>query len=249
MVTSLLHPYGPVDGSNYGTPEAGSRKDVPVSTDTSQVKFSPAAHKQEVDAAVDAAYLADGFITTDGERDTEAVVARIYQAVRTARVTNYQERGIKAITKGDLVATTFPSLPGREDWGDQPDPELAEEVHAKIDRAFGSPWMKLDANGPVQRLIADDDLLLCRTKIGNDGITAYYVTDDWKCIQEDYIKHFTKPIRDVQRKAGNALAMAGIRLPQYAKQIERKFSKEQKLGLEEGQLAIAPALNAVDDDE
>jgi hypothetical protein len=195
----------------------------------------PLSEKERESQALDAAYLAEGYINADGQRDHTAVGNAIYPLVARAHVEGPSERTTKAVTKGELVTAVFPSLPRREDWPSQPDPALAEKVDGLIRQKV---WdlVKPDKAGFVQQLVGvrTPELILCRTKIGTDNIDAVYVTNNLACIKEDFIAPLSKAMRNANRKMGNNVAMAGVRLPEHARAFDRLYRRANKLALEAG---------------
>jgi hypothetical protein len=195
----------------------------------------PPSPKEALAEAIDAAYLAEGYVTSDGERDQKAVADRIYPLVAKARVESPQERTAKAISKGELFTAIFPSLPKREDWPSQPDPELAEEVDKAIRQKV---WdlVKPDKAGYVQQLVGarTPDLILCRTRIGTDSVDAVYLTNNLACIKEDFAGPLADAMRRANRRMSLNMAMAGSRLPEHARTLERLYRQANKRALTAG---------------
>jgi len=205
--------------------------------------------KEALAEAIDAAYLAEGYITSDGERDQAALAGAIYPLVARARVENPQERTAKAVTRGELLEAVFPSLPKREDWPNQPDPELAENVDKAI-RAKVWDLVKPDKAGYVQQLVGTrtPELILCRTKIGTDGVDAVYVTDNLSCIKEDFAGPLADAMRRAHRRMSLNMAMAGSRLPEHAKTFDRLFRRANKLALSAGLADTQLMLESAEDE-
>lgn len=208
------------------------------------------SEKEALANAIDAAYRAEGYINTDGERDHTAVGHALYPLVARARVESSQERPAKAVTRGDLVAAVFPSLPKREDWSSQSDPEMAEKVDREI-RSKVWDLVKPDKAGFVQQLVGvrTPGLILCRTTIGTDNIDAVYVTDDLACIKEDFVAPLSETMRRANRRMGNNLAMAGVRLPEHANAFDRLYRRSNKKALDAGAETMRPMLESVNDDD
>jgi hypothetical protein len=209
----------------------------------------PPSQKEALAEAIDAAYLAEGYVTEGGERDQAALAGAIYPLVARARVENPQERTAKAVTRGDLLAAVFPSLPKREDWPAQPDPDLAEEVDKAIRQKV---WdlVKPDKAGYVQQLVGTrtPNLILCRTKIGTDGVDAVYVTDNLACIKEDFANPLADAMRRANRRMSLNMAMAGSRLPEHARTFDRLFRQANKRALTAGLADTQLMLESADDD-
>lgn len=208
----------------------------------------PLSQKEALAHAIDAAYLAEGYIK-DGERDQVAVANAIYPLVAKARVTGLQERTAKAVTKGDLMTAVFPSLPRREDWPNQADPDLAEEVDKAIRQKV---WdlVKPDRAGTVQQLIGvrTPGLILCRTKVGTDSIDAVYVTDDLACIKEDFAAPLSDAMKRANRRMSLNMQMAGGRLPDHAQTFDRLYRRASKRALDAGLVDTQLMLESAEDD-
>jgi hypothetical protein len=209
----------------------------------------PLSPKEALAEAIDAAYLAEGYIK-DGERDHVAVANAIYPLVSRARVESLQQRTAKAVTKGELFTAVFPSLPKREDWPNQPDPELAEEVDKAIRQKV---WdlVKPDKAGTVQQLVGQrtPELILCRTKVGTDGIDAVYVTDNLACIKEDFASPLADAMRRANRRMSLNMAMAGGRLPEHAQTFERLYKQANKRALTAGLADTQLMLETTDEND
>ena len=209
----------------------------------------PPSAKEALAQAVDAAYLAEGYITAGGERDQSAVGNAIYPLVARARVELPQERTSKAVTRGELVAAAFPSLPKREEWPNQPDPELAEEVANAIRQKV---WdlVKPDKAGYIQQLVGvrTPGLILCRTKVGTDSVDAVYVTDNIACLKEDFAGPLADAMRRANRRMSLNMAMVGGRLPEHAKLFDRLYRQANKRALTAGLADTQLMLESSDDD-
>jgi|SRR5215831_17071287 len=212
------------------------------------------ARVEAIADAVDAHYLAGGYINDDGDRDQAAVAAAIYAVVARAHVLGTGERVSKAVTRGQLVAAVFPSLPQREAWADQPDPSIAEEVDKQIRQKV---WdlAKSDLTGQVQKLVGvhTPGLILCRTKIGTDAVDAVYVTEDVDCITEDFAGPLGDAMRRANRRMSRNLHMAGVRLPEQRELFDRLYRGANRLALKAGlvdmQLMLDAAPASTTDDE
>ena len=206
--------------------------------------------KEVLAEAIAAAYLAQGYITADGEPDQPAVGNAIYPLVAKARVTSPTERATKAVTKGALFEAAFPALPKREDWPAEPDPQLAKDVDREIRQKVWN-LAKPDKSGFVQKLVGAQTpgLILCRTKIGMDGVDAVYVTDDLACIKEDFAGPLGEAIKKANRTMSRNLAMVGGRLPEHAQTFERLYREANKRALDAGKVDIQLMLDAAGDDD
>ncbi len=212
------------------------------------IEEQPAA--KPVDLAIDARYLAEGYINDDGQRDHKKVAEAIYPLVADAYVGGLSERAGKAVTRGRLIEAAFPSLPSREQWADD---ELAEQVDRLI-RAKVWDLAKADRNGEVQKLVGarTPGLVLCRTQIGTDRVDAVYVTDDLACLREDFAGPLAKKMRAANRRMSLNVSMVGARLPQHAAALDRLYRRANKLaltaGLADTQLMLEAAGDEIDDD-
>ena len=229
-----------------------SRKESPVAQleqEQPQEEEGPQEEEQpSLSSAIDDAYLAEGYINAEGNRDQKALANAIYPHVAKAQVESPQERTPKAVTKGQLVVTVFPSLPGREDWPSQPDPDLAEEVHKQITQKV---WdlAKPDRAGIVQQLVGQrmPGFILCRTKVGTDGVDAVYVTDNLACLREDFAGPLSETMRRANRRMALNMAMAGGRLPEHAKTFDRLYRQANKKALNAGLVETQLMLESAED--
>jgi hypothetical protein len=186
--------------------------------------------KLEVDAAVYAAFVADGYVMDDGAPDKAKVREHMLELLRPRKVTSWAERGSKAVTRGEMVKTVFPSLPGPDLWADQPNPALAEKVWSEIDSYL---WTETrpSSTSALQRLVGfsmGNGYVLCRAKIGDNRTNAVYVTDNRQCIDRDYVKAEVDALeRMVGRLVGNR-EMLIIRQPEHGAHYLRAFNTSLK---------------------
>ena len=200
--------------------------------------------KQILDAAVHAAWEADDYVTGSGEKDKAKLAEALYAEVVKAVVTSRSERTAKAITRGTLVAAAFPSLPGPDEWMNEPDPELAEEVYMAV---RSSVWALLgtDRKEPVQRLLGERTsprLVLCRYKVGTDRVEAVYVTRNKDCVREDLLGAYGARLRAASVRMSAVTEMAIERVPEHGRAFARQFEQTAKGALETGSSALKLAL-------
>lgn len=193
--------------------------------------------------AVDKAFSTEGYMKEDGTRDYDKMRHAAYSVISAAKVLNKRDRAAKAVTKGSLTRQVFPSLPDRDDLGDQDDPEVAEDVWTDIERRLWGE-AKSDATGKLQILIGaqmGNGYVLCRTKIGDDTTDAVYVTDDRACIEEDLVTPENKALERRLRAVVNNRTMLIYRQPQHARRWKQTFDGHLKAitAAGSGQLALA----------
>ena len=195
--------------------------------------------------AVDEAYARDGYANPQGERDYRQLAEAAFTQVSRAKVTTTSERAAKAVTRGSLTAALFPSLPQREAWGDEPDPDLAEKVWEQVQRKV---WDLVNpyTPGAVQQLVGARlaHHLLCRTLIGTDKVAAVYVTEDLGCIKEDFVAALASAMRKAARKMGANIRVARERQPENARVYERLYKRANRIALESGQLELLLGLDS-----
>ncbi len=213
--------------------------------------------KEVLDAAIHAAWDTEGYVTSSGEKDKAQLAEVLYTTVSTAIVTSRPERPGKAITRGTLVETAFPSLPGPDDWANEPDPDLAEDVYNAVRTAV---WDLLgtDRTKPVQRLLGERTsprLVLCRYKVGTDRVDAVYVTRSKDCVRDDLLGAYGARLRQASARMTAATEMAIERVPEHGRAFSRLFDQTAKGALEAGNSALKLALASnnggavIDDDD
>jgi hypothetical protein len=200
--------------------------------------------KEVFDAAVHAAWEAEGYVTASGEKDKAKLADALYAEVHNAVVKSRPERPAKAITRGTLVASVFPTMPGPDDWVNEPDPDLAEEVFKTISATV---WDMLgtDRSKPVQRLLGERTsprVVLCRYKLGSDRIDAVYVTRSKECVREDLLGAYGAKLRRASAQMSAVTEMAIERVPEHGKAFARVFDEHSKGALEAGNSALKLAL-------
>ena len=205
--------------------------------------------KDVIAEAADLAYAAEGYVKDD-ERDYVALTDAIYRKVSQARVNDLGERESKAITRGDLVAAVFSSLPGPGSFDEQENPDLAEAVYLTVEAKvwdLASPFH----NGKVQQRVGErpDPLVLCRTVVGTDRVPAVYVTAALKCIRKDLGEYLAAQQRRIQRKAALNLAMVVRRLPEFGAALGRDYERESKAAIDAGRADLKPALEEAKEED
>jgi hypothetical protein len=182
--------------------------------------------KVMIEEGVDRAFAADGYVLVDGGRDVAKVRERIFEVLRPHKVMGPDERNAKAVTRGAMVEQVFPNLP-RPDFTGERDPLLASDVWNKIDSILWGETVP-NAGKPLQRLIGlnmGNGYVLCRTKVGRDQVSASYITDNVKCIEQDFIR----PDNDaLERKIRSIVAnreMLILRQPENADRWLKGFDR------------------------
>ena len=210
----------------------------------------PLSPKEAITNIVDAAYVKEGYVNGDGQRDHAAVAEAIYPLVAKAHVSSPAERAAKAVSRGEVFTTVFPAFPDRAQWSEFDDAELWEEADKEIQKAVWN-LLKPDRQGYVQKIVGvrTPGLILCRTKVGVDGVNAVYVTDDLACLKEDFITPLSDTMRRANRRMSLNLAMAGVRLPEHAKAFDRLYRQANKLALNAGLADTQLMLEQANDDD
>ena len=200
--------------------------------------------KQVLDAAVHAAWGDEGYLTESGEKDKAKLAEVLYAKVAKAVVNATKERAGKAITRGTLVKTAFPSLPGPDAWTNEPDPELAGKVYGEV---LSAVWdmLGLDKKSLVQRLLGERTsprLVLCRCKVGPDSVDAVYVSRNKDCIKEDYLTFYSVKATAASARLEMATEMVIERVPEHGRAFARVFEQTVKGALETGNSKLKLAL-------
>lgn len=147
--------------------------------------------KSVLDARIHEAYADADYLKEDGSRDSVKMRARMMETIKSTKVLHKKERAEKAITKGNLVAAVFPTLPGPEAWKeieDENERAVAEAVYARISTIVWGETLP-DASKSLQQSVESamgNGYVLCRTTVGNDNTQAVYITDNLACIRLDY---------------------------------------------------------------
>jgi hypothetical protein len=207
-----------------------------------------APSKTAIDAGIHVAFEQEGYVTDDGSNDKAKLRERILDTIlASGKVLARSERAEKATTRGTLVATVFPGLPGPESVDEQPDPILAAAVYGAVDKLVWGET-RTAAGAPVQRLVGvnmGNGYVLCRTKVGREEIEAVYVTDDIVCIQLD----FTKPENEsIDRKLANATRnreMLVLRQPHNAAKYARDYDRTLRGALSTANSQLSLAVQSV----
>jgi hypothetical protein len=203
--------------------------------------------KDLIAAGVDARLQEAGYIDEDGERAFDALAERladrVYPGARATKA-GEQEKSTKAISKGDIIAFALPNLPGPSRWKDEPDPELAEGVYTWIENKIWQQLLKVDASGPVQQLIGDKGVLLCKTKIGTNKVASVYCTDVLPLLKEDFNAPLAEKVNRANLTMSMNMNMAIARLPQHYRAFEKAYKDANHAALEAGSQMMLPALEA-----
>lgn len=224
-----------------------------MSTETSNPDATltpPSVVTAEIEARIDAAWVREGYVTQDGERDPKAMQDAAYQAVRHRIATSKADKADKAITKGELFAAVFPNAPGADGKGDQLD-EYDRAVFAQLERDVWS-LMQAKPSGAIQKRLGEEGstlvLLQATVRRKLDKAQAVYLTDNVALIMEDSVD---KEIKSFERKAENLrrqLDMIVGRHPELASRIRAEVG--QGVNRAKAELAFpAAALAAQKDDE
>jgi hypothetical protein len=191
----------------------------------------PLSREERCSIAVDALYAQHGYVAEDGEPVKEKVADVLFASVSKAIVSKPAEREKMMIPRTRLVELAFPGVPGRADWHEQEDPELAEDVYKELMRRT---WTICSENpkGPLQsRLNGDVGLVLVQYMPSQHGVEGgVYVTRDYKSLNVDVLIPAKKKQEAFARRQAAIAEMLMDRVPEHAK----KFKREYVSGLQTG---------------
>ena len=208
--------------------------------------------KAAIDQGVFDAFKREDYLTEDGARDMTKLRERIFQVVSRDKVLDKKERHDKAVTRGALIAQTFPNLAGPEAWSDQPDAALAEAVYKAIDMKFVWGEVKVSARSPLQRMIGmnmGNGYILCRTKVGKDEIPAVYITDNIACIQEDFVRPDNESAARRFEAVTENREMLVVRQPHNAPRYVREYSRTMRAAVAAGVDRLQLTMDSVVSDD
>jgi len=162
----------------------------------------PSAVKKEIEARVDQAWDAAGYMTDDGLRDTQAMQDAAYEVIIKHVANSKEEIAEKAVTRGELYAAVFAGAPGTDGMGDPID-EFDREASEQLERDVWS-LTQPKSEGALQKRLGEDgsSLVLCRENIRRklDKAQAVYLTDNPLLIMEAVVD---KEVKGYERKAAN----------------------------------------------
>lgn len=179
--------------------------------------------KELVAAAIDAAYAEQGYVKSDGEKDDWKVAAVLLGPISKAVANSIGDRDKVHILRDRLVGIAFPNVPGRDDWHNQEDPDLAEEIWNGMERRT---WGIVDQNpsGKVQQLLnGESGLVLVRREKSKAVAGNVYVTRDIKCLETDVI---TPKIVQAKKRAADTGTLTELlmdRVPEHAKKLHSQL--------------------------
>ncbi len=197
---------------------------------TTQEALSLDVLRHQVDEGVLEALRADGYVKVDGDQespDYEALTKKLRDLVRPTRSSTKVERQQKAVPKATLAAQAFSSTPspGSPLW--DPDDEVAAGVWKALKGAV-SRLTQTGRRGKVQQLLADDGLVLCPAKVGDDKIDAVYVTDDATLIMTDFAVPRTSKLQNIGEEVAQDFNLVSDRIPVMRKQMNAKLESGMK---------------------
>jgi hypothetical protein len=182
-----------------------------------------------------AALATHGYLDEDGEILYDKLDDVLVELVTPAVVYKRGDRKSIAITRTTLTKGVFPNMPGPGEYEETGDPEASEWAWGKLNEMV---WRRCDSNEgkPVQsRLNGATGMLLCRTWATSEkGVQGVYVTRDWECIREDFIRPDQKRIENAIDQASKNAAMGAERLPEFGKSFRTQLNKNTKDTLRAG---------------
>jgi hypothetical protein len=201
----------------------------------------PSVVKKEIEARVDQAWDAAGYMTDEGLRDTRAMLEAAYEEVVKHIANSKEQIAEKAITRGELYAAVFPGAPGTDGTGDPVD-EFDMAVAEHLERDVWS-LTQPKSEGAIQKRLGEDGLtsLLCREKIRRnlDKADAVYLTDNPQLILETFVD---KEVKAYERKAANLkkqLEMVTKRHDELTSQVKSRVRLAENKN--KAELNLAPA--------
>lgn len=182
------------------------------------------SEQEQVERGVYLAYVAQGYVSGDPpEVDKESLFMATYSIVRAAVVETKRERGTKAVTRGHLMATLFPSVPGP--GTDEYATEVGERIWKEVEQSIWN-YVKPDHTAKFQKALGAEGggLVLCRTKIDVDGnpVDAAYVTGNPDLILLDFAAPLKQGVRRAAERMAKNLAMVSNRKPEMARTLTRE---------------------------
>jgi hypothetical protein len=209
---------------------------------------SLAAFRAQVDAGVLEALKADGYVREDEGvevADNDALALRLRDIVRDTKSSTTTERQQKAVPRGTLAALAFPSTPSPSSPLWNPDDEVASQVWKNL-KGLVSRLTQTGRRGKVQQLFAEDGLILCPAKVGDNKDDAVYVTNEPKLILADFAVPRTSKLQNVSEEVAQDFNLVTNRIPGMGKQMKTKLES----GMKAAQLAARAklAITAGDDD-
>lgn len=177
---------------------------------------------EEIDEAIFAAFETDGFLTDHQTKDWDAVIEQMIEYYHDGHdVMTGEDRPVKGISKGEMTEKIFPSLPGPEDWANEPNPLLAEAAWGGITSDL---WTFARPMGRLQKLLRGG-YMVCRHQTTGKGWVSY-ITRDRRLIMEDAKKPMDRRLRTTARQADNFTALVIERNPE-----DRQFYADQQNAL------------------
>lgn len=180
--------------------------------------------RAEADAAIEAAYLAQGYEEEGASSKTklaEALVGPIGKAVADTPL----ERDKVSITRGGLMQIAFPGVPGRDEWGAQENPDLARLVYDGLD---GDVWRTVDPGptGLVQVLLnGENAVVLVRRRARKNRPADVYVTRNRKCLMEDVVAPQNAAEHRHATYVGKLTSLLMQRVPKHAKEFDKEMTR------------------------
>lgn len=196
------------------------------------------------------ALLSHGYRDSEGNSFYDKIEDVIFDTVVKAVVHKLADRKALCVTRTSLTRTVVPNMTGPGDFAETDDPEASEKAWSMVNELV---WRMCDSNsgGRVQdRLNGEHALVLCRTKATNErGVWGVYVTRDWKCLVEDFIKPDQQAVaRALARQTKNAVLGVG-RLPEHGKKFRTELNAETKNVLNTGVSKIDRMIEAADNND
>jgi hypothetical protein len=187
----------------------------------------------EIKEAFDAAFAADNLLLPTGAKDMPKIRQIMLELIMSRKVLNKAEKPTKAVTRGALVSAVFPSLPGPDEYDEQPRPELAKAVFNKITSWVWGQTNPDPASKLQQGVVLNmgNGYCMCRTEIGlgdNNTTPAVYVTDNLSLIETDLVLPGAVAASKAADQHERILEMLIHRQPQHGKRFLTSWDTHQK---------------------
>jgi hypothetical protein len=220
-----------------------AQKDTPPDGEQPQEEQPPTL-KERIESAAYVAYGQHDLVTKDGEPDQEALIQQVFDIVSVAVVERPSERAKNGVSRASFMDQIFPKVPGKAEWIDQEDPELAEGVYKSLDSDI---WRLLNVNpdGPVQAMLnGEKSMVLCRVDASRTHEAHAYVTRNRKCLYEDYSAKARAAIERAVNQHAALMAQAINRIPEQGPAFLREFDGATRVAVNSGQGVVKGALES-----
>lgn len=199
-------------------------------------------------AAIAAAYEHQSYVNAAGTKSSAKLADDLADLARKHEASK-DERVAKACRYEKAIGILFDNVAGPDDWGNEPNPLLAQAIYKAIREDFRT-LLRPDLTGAVQQRVIKHGVILCRTTLGGGrSPDAFYVTKDKKAINEDFAPLYRDKAYNTGERYGANMAMVATVFPEFADWALNEFNAGMKAALQAGGNALAPALAAAKTDK